>query len=394
MSLIQKIASQSQVKAALNNFHDDVERLIQSAIAIQKIPAPTFSESKRAKYIERCLVETGLHDVGHDKIHNVFGRWPGHGDGGPVIISAHTDTVFPAGTDLTVNFENDQDPSQGIIHGPGLADNSVGVAGILGLAQAMDRFELKTAADIWFVANVCEEGLGDLRGMRAVVERFGDRATYLVVEGGSFGHIFHQAIGVRRFRLEVTTPGGHSWGDYGMASAVHVLGRLITALDDIPLPAEPRTSLNVGVVEGGTTVNTIAASASCLIDMRSVDPAVLEGLVEVVEDLVDKTNSLPDVTVTMTQIGNRPAGILPRDEPPVAWAADALRQVGCQKITYLAGSTDANVPLSLGLPSVCIGLARSVNTHRLDEYLDPAELPRGMGQLLLLTLAAAGFIEP
>jgi acetylornithine deacetylase/succinyl-diaminopimelate desuccinylase-like protein len=391
MGLVKEIARNRRVGATLKSFEENLSTILDEAIAIQQIPAPTFSESERAAYIERRFLEVGLQDVGQDAIHNVFGKWPGTGSVDPVVISAHSDTVFPADTDLSVRFENGNKPGKKIVYGPGLADNALGVAGLVSIAQVLIESNLTTDADIWFVANVCEEGLGDLRGMRSVVDRFGPMATYIIVEGGSFGHIFHQAIGVRRFRLAVRTPGGHSWGDYGMPSAVHQLGRIITFLDDLSLPSEPKTTLNVGVVEGGTTVNTIAASASCLLDLRSMDSQALEELVEAVNGILESIENSPEVTISLSQIGNRPAGFIPRDKQLVVWAAEALNQMGCSRVEYMAGSTDANVPISQGLAAVCIGLARSANTHRLDEYLDPTDLPKGLGQLLLLTLAAAGF---
>jgi di/tripeptidase len=226
--------------------------------------------------------------------------------------------------------------------------------------------------------------------MRAVVERFGTEATYIVVEGGSFGHIFHQAIGVRRFRITVKTPGGHSWGDYGSPSAIHFVSRIIERIDNLRLPENPKTTINVGIIEGGTTINTIAAQASCLVDMRSMDPAMLRRLVGRVEQITLDCTRVSDVSTKMTQIGNRPAGALPEDAPIVSWASDALRHVGCHDIHLMAGSTDANIPISMGVPAVCIGLANSGNAHRLDEFLDPTCLSQGLGQLLLLTMAAAG----
>jgi acetylornithine deacetylase/succinyl-diaminopimelate desuccinylase-like protein len=212
----------------------------------------------------------------------------------------------------------------------------------------------------------------------------------VVVEGGSFGYVFHKAIGVRRYRLEVTTKGGHSWGDFGRPNAIHVLSSLIEDIGKIPLPNNPKTTYNVGVIEGGISVNSIASSAHCLLDLRSISSLVLDQLVGDVESLVSKSSTKNEFQVSLTKIGHRQAGEIPRQKPPVTWAAEALRFVGCNQISFMAGSTDANVPISLGIPSVCIGLAMSGNTHRQDEYLDPTHLSHGMSQLLLLTLAAAG----
>ena len=391
MSTIRKIAQDRQVDKAMETFSQDRKAILELAIAIQQIPSPTHAELERANFVEDQFHKIALTDVGQDSLHNAFARISGNAGERPVVVSAHTDTVFPVGTDLSVRFENESQPDQGLIYGPGLADNSLGVAGLLVLASAIKKFELKTRSDIWFVANVSEEGLGDLKGMRAIVDRFDNQAHYIVVEGGSYGHIFHQAVGVKRYELSVETQGGHSWGDYGSANAIHLLSRLVSALDDIELATKPKTTLNVGVIEGGTSINSIAARASCQLDLRSTAPEALAHLVKDVAGMVDKANKGSEVRVTMTQIGNRPAGYMPLQADLVKWAADALAEVGNDRVSFLAGSTDANIPISRGIPAVCIGLASSGNTHRMDEFLDPAHLAQGLGQLLLLTLAAAGY---
>jgi acetylornithine deacetylase/succinyl-diaminopimelate desuccinylase-like protein len=290
---------------------------------------------------------------------------------------------------LTIRYENGREGSKELVFGPGLADNAMGVAGLISLATTLIRFDIETESDIWFVANVGEEGLGDLRGMRLVVDRFGPEATYIVIEGGSFGYIFHKAVGVRRYRIEVKTPGGHSWGDYGRPNAIHILSRVIAALDQLVLPQEPKTTLNVGVIDGGTTVNTIASNVSCQLDLRSTDMIALEHLVESVEEVAHSIQG-PDIQIELVPIGNRPSGEISQDSPIVTWAQDALLGVGYKRVNFMAGSTDANLPLSRGFPAVCIGIAQAANTHRKDEFLDPSFIPQGMGQLLLLALAAAG----
>ncbi|NJN53485.1 MAG: M20/M25/M40 family metallo-hydrolase [Anaerolineae bacterium] len=321
-----------------------------------------------------------------DELHNVYGRLPAtNPTHAPVIISAHSDTVFPLETDLTVRRDGR------FVYGPGIADNSTGVAGIITLAQVLHNAALDLPADLWFAANVGEEGLGDLRGMRAVVERFGSQATYIVVEGGLFGQISHKGIGVKRFKLMVQTPGGHSWGNFGGRSAVHELARIIVAIDRLAVPKTPKTTFNVGVIEGGTSINSIAQSAQGLLDLRSESPAELELLVTAVSHIIAQANKRKDVQVRMEMIGNRPAGELAKEATLVQWAAAALRAAGCAAPRFIASSTDANIPLSAGLTAVCIGLAESFHAHRLDEYLDPKQLPNGLGQLLLLTLAAAGY---
>lgn len=363
-----------------------IDALVDLAVAVQQIPAPTFDEANRAGFIAAKFVEARLQDVSMDDLYNVYGRYPSaNPTHPPVIISAHSDTVFPRVTDLTVRRDGR------IIHGPGIGDNSTGVAGIIHLAQLFTDSQLALPADLWFVSNVGEEGLGDLRGMRAVVERFGGKAIYLVVEGGLFGQVSHQAIGVRRFEVILQTPGGHSWGSFGKRSAIHEMAHLIAEIDRLPVPQHPKTTYNVGIVEGGTSINSIANSAQFLLDLRSESPDELKNLVAQVERLVVEANRRKDVSVQMTLIGNRPAGQLPESHPLVRQALEALQAVGFTRGRTIASSTDANVPLSRGFTAVCIGLAESGNAHRPDEYVDMTQLTNGMRQLLLLTLAAAQF---
>lgn len=386
MNRVLRIAKSEEIRPLLEDFERRLEEIVELAIAVQQVPAPTFAEQERANFIEAQLAQTGLVDVFQDEMANVYGRFPGTNPAKPpVIISAHSDTVFPAQTDLTIKRK------QNLVYGPGIGDNSMGVAGIIALAQMLRRNNIQTPADIWFVANVCEEGLGDLRGMRAVVERFGKHATYVVVEGGLFGQISHQGIGVKRYRIEVTTAGGHSWGNFGRKSAIHEMGQIIVEIDKLSVPSTPKTTFNIGVIEGGTSINTIAQSANLLLDLRSEDAQILADLVNRVSDIVAVADKRADVSVTMALIGNRPPGKLARETMLVRWAEMALRYVGRRHINFIASSTDANIPLSLGYDAVCIGLTESSNAHRLDEYMDTTYLPDGLRQLLLLTLAASGY---
>lgn len=385
MELIPRLAQHPTVQSVLEHLPACLPVLVDLAITIQQIPAPTFAEEARSLFVRQFFERLNL-EVQQDEIGNVYARCQGREPGEPVIVSAHLDTVFAAATDLTVRREGT------LVYGPGIGDNSAGVAGLLKLAEMVAGLKTRPRRDIWFVANVCEEGLGDLRGMKAVVERFGrDAAAYIVLEGGVYGHIFHQAIAVRRYRIELTTAGGHSWGNFGNVSAIHTLGRLITAIDQIQVPSKPRTTYNVGIIEGGTTINTIAAQASLQLDCRSEDNQALAELLQQVQKAVQSV-ARPEVQVTITPIGDRPAGQIHRQHPLVKHAEIALRQMGCEEVHFSTGSTDANIPLSQGLPAVCIGLAHSHNAHRLDEYLDTTLLPAGMGQLFLLTLAAADFL--
>lgn len=383
---IANLARHERVQAAIAAFHTQLAEAIDLIVAVQQVPAPTFAEARRAAFVEAQMRRLGLDDVAQDALHNVYGRFPGSDPAAaPIIVTAHMDTVFANDVDLRVRREKH------LLYGPGIGDNAAGVAGLLLLARALRANALQPLADVWLVANVGEEGMGDLCGMRAVTDRFGQQAAYVVVEGGLFGQLCHQGIAVRRFRIDVAGPGGHSWGSFGTPSAVHVLGRLIAGIDALPVPETPRTTYNVGVIEGGTTINSIARTASLWLDLRSEEAPALAALETAVRDLTtDLAQRVADVTLTMTLVGDRPAGQVPRATPIVAWADAALRAVGVTDVSYIAGSTDTNIPLSRAIPAVCIGLARSVHAHRPDEYLDTSQLPQGLSQLLLLVLAAAG----
>lgn len=353
-----------------------VARVLDVAVAIQQIPAPPFGESQRsAFFLERFRVE-GLEAVEMDELGNVYGCLPGGGADRPVVVSAHLDTVFPYGVDLQVRREAEK------IFGPGIGDNCLGLAGLFGLLwclrQATEASELP--GDLWLVANVGEEGLGDLRGMRAVVDRFGDRPrAYIILEGMALGQVYHRALGVQRFRITVNTHGGHSWVDYGRPSAIHELARLVNDLAAIQPPAQPRSTLNVGIITGGTSVNTIAAQAHLELDLRSEGSAALHELVRQVETLVKAANR-PGVDVTLELIGRRPAGKLAGTHPLVRLAKRSLQQVGLHP-NLTIGSTDANIPLSRGLPAICIGLSTGFGAHTKHEYINTAPLPQGLAQV-------------
>jgi acetylornithine deacetylase/succinyl-diaminopimelate desuccinylase-like protein len=382
--MIQDIAADSRVQEKLAAIATNWPDVVAEAIDIQQVPSPTFDEEERAQWVEARMVEAGFASCSRDEINNVYGLIPGESSDQIVVVSAHLDTVFPPHTDLRVRREN------GRVHGPGISDNSLGVAGLLALGRYLLESEISLSSDVWLAANVGEEGLGNLRGMRAVAERFGDMAQYIVLEGGVFGHIFHAGIGVRRYEVTVTAPGGHSWGNFGNSSAIHCLGQMIARISQLKTPRQPKTTFNVGQIEGGTSVNSIAQRASMLLDLRSEDDSALEQLIAMIEGIAQDYASLPDVEVTMKVVGDRPSGSIPRNSSLVHLATEALHYVGCETISYDKGSTDANVPLSRGWSSVCIGLTQSANAHRLDEYMETEPLASGLIQLFLLTVAAAG----
>ena len=352
-----------------------LDKIIQLAIDIQQIPAPTFAEQKRAQFLRDLYLDEGLDDVEIDEVGNLYGRIKGDADAAPLVICAHLDTVFPAETDLRIT----RDPR--LVAGPGIGDNSMGVAGMIGLLWLLRDQQIKSPGDIWLVATVGEEGLGNLNGMRAVVDRFEDTPiAYLALEGMALGHIYHRGIGVRRFRISASTAGGHSWGNYGRPSAIHTLAKLIDKLTSINLPRKPRTTLNIGVFNGGTSVNTIAAEADFELDLRSESLTALTELVDTVHQLVSSANK-PRIKVVAEPIGDRPVGGIPASHPLVELAERALMQVGIEPLLTIS-STDANIPLSRGYPTVCLGITTGHGAHTQKEFIDTLPIEDGMRQLL------------
>jgi len=358
-----------------------IERVLDLATQIQQIPAPTFGEGKRAEFVKKYFCDLGAKDVSVDDTGNVYTHISGEGNKPPLIVSAHLDTVFPQSTDLTSTRTLEK------IIGPGIGDNSLGLAGLFGLYWAFNDNNVDSGTkpvlegDLWLVANVGEEGLGDLQGMKAVVNRFGDDAlAYIVLEGMSLGQIYHRGLGVRRYRISVHTKGGHSWVDYGNPSAIHELADLLVKIKDQPIPVEPRSSMNVGVVTGGTSVNTIAADASFELDLRSESTRVIKNLIEQVESLAKEADRKggEDIRVTAEVIGDRPAGEIPADHPLVKIAIECITRYGI-KAKLNIGSTDANVPLSRGLPAICVGLTSGGGSHTLGEYIDTKPVAQGIG---------------
>ncbi len=351
------------------------EKLLDLAIQIQQVPAPTFQESRRAEFVRGLFEAEGLQNVSVDVAGNVCARLPGTNSRQMIVVSAHLDTVFPIETDLRVTR------TPGRIAAPGIGDNSIGVAGLLGLVWLLRERGITLPGDVWLVANTGEEGLGDLRGMKAVCDHFRDLPRcYLVLEGMALGHIYHQSIGVRRYRVTVRVGGGHSWSDYGQPSAIHELAGLITRITALRLPASPRTTLNVGRIGGGTSINTLAPEAWMELDLRSELPDALNRLIERVEGLIADADR-PSVHVQAEVIGQRPAGRLDPEHPLIRLGRDCLSAQGLPA-SLTSGSTDANIPLSRGYPAVVMGVTTGNGAHTLDEfiYTDPVE--SGMHSLL------------
>jgi acetylornithine deacetylase/succinyl-diaminopimelate desuccinylase-like protein len=363
---------------------DLAHQVFNYAVTLQQIPAPTFQEKTRAAYVAQQFAALGLKQVEIDDLFNVYGLLPGRNPGKPAtLVSAHTDTVFSAETDLTIQRDGDR------VYGPGLGDNCMGVAGMLGLITTLEQQHITPECDLWFVANTREEGLGDLGGMKVAFDRLHQHLGSVInLEGMAFGHIYHAGIAVRRLHITASTGGGHSWLNYGAPSAIHGIVQLGSRIAELRPPSQPRTTLNIGIIEGGQSINTIAASAGLWLDLRSEETGALNQLESKVRAFVTEAER-PDLHFHVDVVGDRPAGSIPTEHPLLQTAISVLEHIGVRG-SLENGSTDANIPLSRGCPAVTVGITRGGNAHRLDEYIETPPIEDGMRQLLLLTLAVCG----
>ena len=373
--------SKEALKKIRSASSERVDAVCNLAVEICNVPAPTGEEHERAEFVAGLLRQRG-YEPEIDDVSNVYARRGNRG--GPVLlIDAHLDTVFPAGTEINARSNGDW------LIGPGVGDNSLSIAAMLATFDILDELDIDTGVDLVATATVGEEGLGNLKGARAAVDRYhgrGELAGHLVVDG-QIGRVVHVAVGSNRWLVTVNGPGGHSFGAFGTPSAIHGLGRIIGAISDLTVPSMPKTTFNVGTVSGGTSVNTIAPTASALIDMRSTDADELAKLTEQVREIV-RTKPGKGLESTIEVVGERPAGGMPKDAPFAKLAADAIRWVGLNP-EYQASSTNMNIPVSYGIPTVCIGISRGERTHTIHERVPTAPIGDGLAQLVRLTVEAA-----
>jgi tripeptide aminopeptidase len=386
------------------DYRSAAERTLDLTREIQAVPAPTFGELRRSALMASTLKAGGLSNVVIDPMGNVTGTMRGEsleaGTGSKsagknhrrLLVTAHLDTVFGPDTDLTLKLERDR------IIGPGIGDNALGLAGLAALLWMLEEGDFRPAWDLVLAANVREEGLGNLEGMNAVLDGLTTPPdAVIVLEGMRLGRISYQGVGSRRYRITCTAEGGHSWENFGSPSAIHGLVHLGHLIAGLRVSQAPKTTYNIGVIQGGSSVNSIAREASLLLDLRSEDPVELQRIARQVEEMVDaygggagKGVAAAMPTVSRELIGERPAGGLEPDHPLARAAMAAAEHAGIRDSVCSAASTDANAPLSRGIPAVCIGLSRGKHAHRPDEYILTAPLEQGLQQLLDLVLQAGG----
>ncbi|MGH9767473.1 MAG: M20/M25/M40 family metallo-hydrolase [Blastocatellia bacterium] len=395
---IAELSRDARVARAFDFIDSSQARFTSELIRICEIPAPPFKEGERGRYFAARFAELGLADVHTDSEGNVIGFYRGESEEPLLIMSAHLDTVFPEDTDVKVRRTGSR------LCAPGIADDAAGLAALVGLIQTLNSAEISLRGSIAFVATVGEEGEGDLRGVRHLFSEgrlAGRVSAFVSFDGTTIEFITHQALGSRRYRVTLKGPGGHSWGDFGVVNPVHALGRVIARMADYRAPQEPRTTYNIGRIEGGESVNVIPQSSSMDIDLRSVSELELSRLEEFLFAAVDRAtleeNSVRSASVNklqaeLTMIGNRPSGETPRDNLLVRTAIEASRAMGITPILNRA-STDSNIPISLGIPAITIGAGGvSSDSHRLSEWYDPIGREVGYKRALLLALGMVGVV--
>ena len=394
LAQVKKLAEKPEVKAAMEQAAREVDRAMEEQIELCEIEAPTFHEEVRARRVAELMRAYGLTDVVTDPIGNVVGRRPGKGNGPVLALGAHMDTVFPAGTDVKVRREGN------IYRAPGIGDNCSGLRALLQILRMFNDQKIETEGDILFVGTVGEEGNGDIRGSKALFDGTRHIDGFIAIDSTDVGRVLNGATGSHRWRLSVDGKGGHSYAEFGRCpSAIHAICRAGAKVGCFKVPADPKTTYTIGTIKGGTTVNTIAAHCEVEVDMRSVSNEELLKLearvLKAFEEAVQEENDFWGITdeslklkLTKTQIGNRPAGMRPDDCPVLQTARSAQKVLGIELTKSMCSSTDANAPMSLGIPSTCLcSGGRGVNAHSVTEYFEKVDTQLGP-QLVFLTAAA------
>lgn len=401
-SRVTALAAQRPIHAAFAWLHANPKTIMDWQVELVTIPAPPHGERERAEWLAQRFTHAGLTNVEIDAAGNALGLLPAvdlpADSTGPVILlSAHIDTVFPAGTPLHPILDGDR------LQAPGSSDNAAGVAGMLAVVSALRYASVTLPVPLMILGNVGEEGEGDLRGVRHIYEHSplaGRIAAHIVLDGPGADSAVTQALGSRRYQVSITGPGGHSFTDAGTPNPIAALSTALAALAETPLPIEPRTTLNLGTIRGGISVNSIPESAQANIDFRSTDPNQLlrleVALHRAVEDAVAHWNeksksfgggSRSRLSFAVSKIGDRPAAQLPDDSPLLATLRAVDRHLGLRTDLRL-GSTDANIPLALGVPSLSIGAGGDGGAaHTLHEWYSARDRDLALKRVLLLTLA-------
>lgn len=391
-SIGETLLSDPKVRQAMASIRNNEAEVLDEQVRLCEIPAPPFAEQKRAGAVRAAFVALGLENVRIDEVGNVLGDRPGAAPRPHVIISAHLDTVFPEGTDVRVTR------SGAVLKGPGISDDCRGLAVLLAVVRALNQASLETPGTITFVGTVGEEGLGDLRGVKHLLA--GDakgRIDAFVSIDGSGSSVTNTGVGSRRYRVTYKGPGGHSYGDFGLANPIHALGRAIARIAELQVPSRPKATFNVGRIGGGTSVNSIAFEAWMEVDLRSADRAALtaldagflKGTDEALLEENERWGNRGRLELQRKLVGDRAAGQTP-ETAPIVQAALSVSKAAGMVAELTEGSTDSNIAMGLGIPAVTIdGGGSSESTHSLQEVFDSTDSWKGTARALLLALAIA-----
>jgi tripeptide aminopeptidase len=396
--IVARVAELRSVHAGFAWFRTHARELEDLQLEVTAIPAPPWGEAARSQWLKAQFEGLGLSDVHQDELGNVFGIRPGTDANAPFFaLSAHLDTVFPAETSINVVREGSK------LYGPGISDNGSGITALLAIASALRDSNIANAAPILFIGNVGEEGEGNLRGMRHIFKQprwLESIAALVVLDGAGTDTIIAEGLGSRRYEITVRGPGGHSWSDFGIANPIVALARIIDRFSQTTVPSAPKTTFNVGTVQGGTSVNSIPQSATMRVDTRSASVEQLDRLERALREAVKEGAAVTNgrkkqdaLNFEVQVIGDRPAADLPSD----AHLLKVIRAVDAQlnnSSRMQRASTDANIPLSLGREAIAIGAGGSGGgAHTVNEWYDPAGRDLGLKRILLLTLALCGVSE-
>ncbi len=396
---VSRLLAHDRIRAARHHIERTDEVTLARQAALSAIPAPTGAEGRRAAHLADLFREIGLSDVSIDHAGNVHGWFARNGEtsAGPVVLAAHLDTVFGAEVDVAVERRGQR------LEGPGISDNARGLAALVAVAEAIVAARVPAARPILFAATVGEEGSGDLRGVKHLLN--GKRETgngkpvaFIALDGAGLDRVIHRALGSKRYQVTFRGPGGHSWAAFGVANPANAVGRAVALLADLPTQQAPRTTCAVVRLGGGTGLNSIPQEAWLDLDLRSEDPRALSQLDVTVRAALERaaddenrrrTAGSPPLRVEIRLLGDRPSGMTPRAHPLVQAAVAANRALG-RDAELASASTDANVPIALGIPAIALGAGgKAGDAHLATEWYENVEGALGIIRALLVTTAMA-----
>ncbi|MHA2366364.1 MAG: M20/M25/M40 family metallo-hydrolase [Candidatus Hodarchaeales archaeon] len=390
IDIVNEIKQSSELVIMEKYFKSSHNKLIDEIITICKIPAPTFHEEKRTNYLQKKISSLGL-EVEVDKHKNVITRYPGKERIAKIVFCAHIDTVFKKEITLKVDKSDDK------LSAPGIGDNSASVASMLFIIKSWLKASYVPPFDVIFVGDACEEGLGDLKGITGFLDEYCKHDDIdlkcVIALDGTYENITNVGVGSKRWKINFRAKGGHSWANFGNPSAIHTMGIVIAEISKLKVTKEPKTTYNVGIIEGGTSINTIAEKSSMLIDMRSVGSNELKNLEKRVRSIINNYSKDNLTRYDIEIVGNRPAGQLTDDHPIIKLTQASAKVYNLSDLKLTASSTDSNIPLSRNIPSITFGCYYGKGAHRETEFIVPSSLKKGVPFVNLALISIISWIN-